>query len=526
MKYPLAIVNKLLLTYGQDGAIFYDIGCAFTMTLANSTLATKMSALNLRMMVGSFHGHTHNRKCQLDWHPLYVDGTGNTEGEECEHVFSASNDLARATWHATMFHCHQAIEQHFGFWNADKYALLGNFLWNHYHMATAAICMLLKECSIQDRLQIQFVRALDECAEKAEEWTQAWAAGLACLNDVQLGALAEINATLKKAGARADSAYRKLQHMEALVAHLQGVLGIEDGWEIGGPQYNHWKEEANIMKYRAAIDELEHLVMKCLFELSKLGMSGTGYKLQQQIAKALQRRSEAIRKAIQHYNKEAILLNPPQPTITWKEIVDYSILSEFDLLRQSRSDVRQDDWAKPAYHKATVKFFKLSHARKEVTRIEIEVHCLRTAIHDKEQLMKATIDHLLQMDHALAKELERQQYSCSGANANIILCLDQIKTSIGYNGCKGIGTRQVVLAEPPNPEMGNNDLSHSNSDSLNDPPVHAPISNGVTNTFAQSNHQFIHLPLALGVDIEDVEHEDDRVVMEMMAEYLYDLGDD
>lgn len=75
---------------------------------------------------------------------------------------------------------------------------------------------------------------------------------------------------------RADSAYRKLQHAEALVAHLQAVLGIQVRWEIGGPEYNRWKEEANLMKYRAAIDELERLVVMRLFELSKLGMSGTG----------------------------------------------------------------------------------------------------------------------------------------------------------------------------------------------------------------------------------------------------------
>ena len=86
MKYPLAVVDKLLSIYGSDGAIFYDIGCAFATTLANSSIGAKALSLNLRMLVGAFHGHVHNRKCQLDWHPLYTQGTGNTEGEGCEHV--------------------------------------------------------------------------------------------------------------------------------------------------------------------------------------------------------------------------------------------------------------------------------------------------------------------------------------------------------------------------------------------------------------------------------------------------------
>jgi len=120
----LAIISKLLSVYGQNGGCAYDIGCAFSTTLRNSCLGAQAEDLKLRMMVGAFHGHAHNRMCQLDWHPQYIQGTGHTEGEGCEHVFAASNELARSTRHATSFHRHQAIEQHFTFWDADKYAAL------------------------------------------------------------------------------------------------------------------------------------------------------------------------------------------------------------------------------------------------------------------------------------------------------------------------------------------------------------------------------------------------------------------
>lgn len=62
--------------------------------------------------------------------------------------------------------------------------------------------------------------------------------------------------------------------------------------------------------------------------------------------------------------------------------------------------------------------------------------------------------------------------------------------------------------------------------SQNDPPEHVPISSGATNIFVQPNHPFTYLPFTLAADIEDGEHKDDRVATEMMAEYLYDLGDD
>ena len=120
-KYPLAIIDRLLSVYGPN------IGCAFAKTVENSTLNSRAQALNLRFMVGSFHGLAHNHKCQLDWHPTYVKGAGLTEGEGCEHVFSISNDLARSTRHGTQFHRHQAIEQYFAFWDEDKYAALSKY---------------------------------------------------------------------------------------------------------------------------------------------------------------------------------------------------------------------------------------------------------------------------------------------------------------------------------------------------------------------------------------------------------------
>jgi hypothetical protein len=121
------IVNQLLSAYGSNSDCAYDIGCAFAKTTENSVLGSSIQHLNLRFMVGSFHGHAHNQLCQLQWHPMYIEGVGNTEGEGCKHVFSASNELAQSTRHATRFHRHQAIEQHFTFWNADKYEALSTY---------------------------------------------------------------------------------------------------------------------------------------------------------------------------------------------------------------------------------------------------------------------------------------------------------------------------------------------------------------------------------------------------------------
>ena len=124
-KYPLAIVDRLLTLYGPDIGLAYDVGCVFETMLMNSLLGPRTRDLNLCLMVGSFHGHAHNWRCQLTWHPLHISGTGHSEGEGCEHIFSSSNDQAHQTCYAMQFHWHQVLEEHFGFWDQDKYATLG-----------------------------------------------------------------------------------------------------------------------------------------------------------------------------------------------------------------------------------------------------------------------------------------------------------------------------------------------------------------------------------------------------------------
>ena len=119
------MAHRLMSVYGPDIGLAYDVGCAFATIVYNSSLGPLARELNLRMMVGSFHGHAHNCKCQLSWHPLHIVGAGNSEGEGCEHIFSSSNDQARLTRHATRFHRHQSLEEHFTFWDQDKYVALG-----------------------------------------------------------------------------------------------------------------------------------------------------------------------------------------------------------------------------------------------------------------------------------------------------------------------------------------------------------------------------------------------------------------
>ncbi|KAG6369938.1 hypothetical protein JVT61DRAFT_13323 [Boletus reticuloceps] len=126
------------------------------------------------------------------------------------------------------------------------------------------------------------------------------------------------------------------------------------------------------------------------------------------ISKGLQCRSEAIRKAIIRYNIQASKLVPSCPTISWKDIVKYTSLAEFDLLCSAGDDVHECVWARPAIREAMGKVFKLCRAKEEITRLGIKIQCLQTTIHDKEVEITQTITDLHQSLPELAFELQHR----------------------------------------------------------------------------------------------------------------------
>ncbi|KAJ7870096.1 hypothetical protein B0H14DRAFT_2345835, partial [Mycena olivaceomarginata] len=90
-------------------------------------------------VVPAFHRHAHNRMCQIGWHPIYVDGAGLEDFEECEHTFCLWNNLASCTRLATPFHRQQQIDEHFYFHDQNKHAASGNFIFQNYRQVVEKI---------------------------------------------------------------------------------------------------------------------------------------------------------------------------------------------------------------------------------------------------------------------------------------------------------------------------------------------------------------------------------------------------
>ncbi|KAK0234243.1 hypothetical protein IW262DRAFT_1335284 [Armillaria fumosa] len=83
-KYPLAIVARLLEVFGNRLGIRYDIGCKFGRSVSRSPLSNLAQVKKLRILVGLFHGHAHNRLCQLHHLGTYLSRLGLEDLETLE----------------------------------------------------------------------------------------------------------------------------------------------------------------------------------------------------------------------------------------------------------------------------------------------------------------------------------------------------------------------------------------------------------------------------------------------------------
>jgi len=162
------------------------------------------------------------------------------------------------------------------------------------------------------------------------------------------------------------------------------------------------------------------------------------------ISKALKTRSKAIQRALITYNQAALTLDPPRAKLTWAQIVEYSTLAEFELLRAgSREDIRNLPWADARNRQATVYHLKLLRAQEEIKRLNIEIKRLGTWLVDEDEELESAIvgctdDPLLQ---AALRDFTSER---KRVNMNLRVMLGRIHSLEGYSGDFGIGTPVTV----------------------------------------------------------------------------------
>ncbi|KAG2125460.1 hypothetical protein DEU56DRAFT_873092 [Suillus clintonianus] len=410
-KYALATANKLIDVYGANGVTGYDIGCSFSKTIAASSVADKVKTVNHRFVVNAFHGHAHNRRCQLQYHTLYQKGLGIEDLETCERVFAGSNAVAPLIRHASYFHWLQFIDLQFDQWDLDRYQELSQFLYNNYKQAlhiindlTPVVQELKQQLDLSDadfeQWNIEELQYLEALAAEPEYDPEK----IAYVEALQSLAKAESTqgpqTATKAHEAERRAAHNKLALEMNAALDLEHRLGLTERWTPRDPQYQEALEYLNNNRFIRAVQRLEGLVVQRLFELAKANLASTGYKMRQQISNAITRRSSAIRHALEHYNQLAYILK-------FSEVASYAWLGEFELLKSSRREILTKPWASKANREVAGKYFKIICAREEIERLNIEISRLQRWLEDEDAHLLTTATSLEANQPALAHEIHR-----------------------------------------------------------------------------------------------------------------------
>ncbi|KAG6874615.1 hypothetical protein C0992_007271 [Termitomyces sp. T32_za158] len=418
-KYPLAMVEALLDAFGARLGAGYDIG--------------------------SFHGHAHNRLCQLSFLAKYIKGLGLEDLEGCERFFSKSNALASSTRHASIFHRKQKIYEFVKHMDkTDTYQALSQQVlekqmqdWDitdigvfeQWLKEERDYLINLSREPPQETLQMEYYQKLvnlNASQKKLDEASAVWSV-----------ITPETHGTRDYTASKETERRHALEDFEKdlkIVHDLEKRLSVTQRWT---PMSDKWAQAAEMTskrRYQQCLDTLEGLVVAQMFELTKMNMSQTGYKLWKHIGSALKARSQAICNALENYNVAAAALHPPHPPLSWDVVVEYAFLADFDLLADTRQNICERPWATPAAWMILDEYFKIQRAHEEIKRLNIEIRRFVTYMQDEEAYLKEKEDAVMAVDSALAHQITLKREHLQHCNALHRRKLNRLMALQGFTG--------------------------------------------------------------------------------------------
>lgn len=120
--------------------------------------------------------------------------------------------------------------------------------------------------------------------------------------------------------------------------------------------------------------------------------------------------------------------------------MDATTLADFDLLRDSRQDIRQQPWTQPSRREAMNLYFGIKRAKEEILRLNIEIRRLVTFMIDDHKDFHRAIS--TNIDPALGQELSYQWEYRHQIHAQIASRLRQTSRLKGFTGTLLPGTRE------------------------------------------------------------------------------------
>lgn len=185
-----------------------------------------------------------------------------------------------------------------------------------------------------------------------------------------------------------------------------------------------------------------------------------GYKLRTHMAKSIQSRSKTIQRAVAEYNAAAAKLDPPRSPLDWTTVSHYSFLEEFNLLRDTRNDIRDKPWTRPGVREAMKLRRHIARAQEEIVRCNVELRRLHTGIRDEHRHFGKMLLELRRNDSPLYGAVEDFATRRRAINASILCHTYDTYALPGFSGNTTPGRR---LGAPEDAE----DAANDDSDLLN-----------------------------------------------------------
>jgi hypothetical protein len=120
--------------------------------------------------------------------------------------------------------------------------------------------------------------------------------------------------------------------------------------------------------------------------------------------------------------------------LSWNDVVEYAFLADFDLLRDSRQDVRDRPWSKPAFRVMIDKYFKLERAREEIQRLNIEIPRVITYIRDEGAFLKLKELEWMEKNPVMAHQIRNHRQERARFNEQHMRRFKKLASLPGFTG--------------------------------------------------------------------------------------------
>ncbi|KAG1780889.1 hypothetical protein EV702DRAFT_1193717 [Suillus placidus] len=392
VKYPLSIIAKVLEV------------------LESSSLGPLFKQMDCRMCVDVFHGFVHNYKCQTRHHPRGIKGAGLEDFGMAERIFSVSNALAPIIRYASTDNRHVSLDMFFKQWDAEKYLNLGTMIFNNYRQALdiithetvmlteamASLGIVEGDFPLWQEEEVQYFSTLGQEPEY-DVHVMVYVKLLQSLRDLECQS------------STASSLFISSVPTDYQFQHSQNSYAVE---------LSHTSKLETQWRYIA--EKLDTVQCEVLAMEVKMGIS---------------RRWDAAK------------LEPPRPTLEWSKVSHYQFLDEFTLLCNTRQDIYDKPWAKPAIHETMCQHQCIQRAHKEILRCNVEIRRLHSAILDEQRHFKKVIGELEAAGSPLLVVVQEATKICTLVDRQLLVCITQVYSLPGFTGNPSPGIREGTVAE-------------------------------------------------------------------------------